>query len=265
VPGAARDRVEERWRRLRRLAPRLAKVIEWPHVHEQDELESLLRSCAFTYRLDAPSPDPQRNAGYLGARASLNTIRQLTRPGLYEATADWRLLLGTDHRPRVPERDRQARRAAAWLELSYWWRWAFRACLEPSGPRAADIAMKIVAEPARIWLWLARGERPGSREAVLRRALELMPEEHGPLTCALGLRARIARDTEPQLRIALEGLVSLSARIAELIEAEVAAAGATPVRLIGDEPHALCDWRALALTPALDETFALLPGSASDP
>jgi predicted nucleotidyltransferase len=284
--GVARERVTGRWTRLLRAFRPTDLLLDYPLVYEEDELREVAGATALTYGLDEPG---ERRAAYNGDGVSEDRIRLLERPGLYGATDDWRLLTGPDRRPPEPARDAQLRRIAAWLELLSWWRWVFSVCVDPSGPRTADLCVKLVAEPARIWLWLAHGERAGGRSDVLHRALRRMPEEAEPFRRALELRRSLPDSPEPPLAEVLPVLVRLSARIAGLIAAEVEEHGATEVRLAGPDPDelvlpqggwrpcdalvggreprllALCDWRSLACPTLPDECFAPLPGDPGDP
>ena len=213
----------------------------------------------------------------------------LERPGLYSSTASWRLLFGPERRPRQRERDPQLRFIAAWLELCAWWQWASPVCADPSGPRAASLCVKLIAEPARIWLWLAHGERVGRREDVLALARRRLPEEREAVERASHLLRALPSSPAPPLAELMPALVRLSTRIAELIEGEIAGAGTTEVALAGSDaaelidaygrwkptgslaggeaPRVLplCDWRGLARPRLLDESFALLDGDPGDP
>ena len=135
APGAAAQRLRRRWERLRRAFPPATLVVDWPHVHEDAELDELSGASALTLGL----ADGSGRAGYFGEGASLDRVRLLERPGLYDTAAGWRLLTGPDRRPPERPRDRQRTRIAAWLELVYWWRWAFRVCADPVEPRASDM------------------------------------------------------------------------------------------------------------------------------
>ena len=279
APGAARARIERRWERLIGALPAVGALVDWPRIHETPELARLAGASAFTYGLGAEGGESANRAVYLGAGASLDTLRHAGRPGLYGATADWRLLRGPDRRPPEPDRGRQLRRIAAWLELVYWWKPIFRACVDRASPRAADVAVKAIAEPARIWLWLAHGERPADREAVLERALRLLPEEEPALRLALRLRRHLRRSPDAPLDDALGAAVRFSERIAELVGREIAGAGADEVRLLGEAEDAvspgepdrsrrlipLADWRAVAYPSAPDETLEPDEGEPSAP
>jgi hypothetical protein len=216
----------------------------------------------------------------VGPGPTLDRDRMLARPGLFGSTADWRLLGGPDRRPPEPTRDRQSQRVAAWLELVYWWRWVFPACAQARGPRAADLAVKFVAEPARIWLWLARGEQASGRADALSRALRALPEEEISLRRALELHRDLSGAPEAALENALRALLRLSERIAELIAREIAEAGTTRVRLAGADSAELlvppgeggngslvplADWRAVVVPSQPDESLAPVSGDLADP
>jgi hypothetical protein len=137
--------------------------------------------------------------------------------------------------------------------------------------------VKLVAEPARIWLWLVEREQILARRAVLRRALELMPEEEEALRGALALHDDLPRSPEAPLADELPFCLRMSVRLAGLLEAEIADAETTPVRLLwgagararaarpGARPLPLADWRAVVVPRGIEETFVVLEGDAADP
>jgi hypothetical protein len=276
-PGGPAACVRERWRRLQARFPLAKTVLDWPRVYEQAELRDFADSSAFTYGLEPGGNTGAVRAAYFGPRASLDAVRVLERPGLYAPAAGWRRLSGHDRRPHDVVRDEQARRIAGWLELLYWWRWAVRFCVFPIEPRVADLSAKLIAETARIWLWLAHGERASSREDVLERALTRLPEEEDALGYAIDLRRRLPDSPEEPLRHALPSALRMSTRIAQLLGYQVAEHGTSEVRLVGaegvgamgDGPEAgrlpLVDWRALACATAPDESLLSLGGDPSDP
>lgn len=285
-PGLARERATERWQRPRRAFPLIDLLFDYPLILEERELREVAGSSALTQGLNGAGPP---RASYFGDGASPGRTRMLERPGLYGSTADWQLLSGTDRRPREPARDAQLRRLAAWLELVYWWRWAFLVCSERTGPRIASLCVRLVAEPARIWLWLAHGERAAGRADALQRALRRLPEEEVALRRALELDRSIPDSPAPPLAEVLPVLLRLSERIARVIGTEIESDGATDVRLAGADPVELTlsegrwrpadtlaggleprllpltDWRSLVWSLVLDESFALLPGDPADP
>lgn len=237
-PGAAARRARRRRDRLRRALPCSRLVLDWPCVYEDGELRELAAGSALTLGGPACAGDPE----------NLDRLLMLERPGLYGTTAGWHLIRGPGWRAPEPVRDSQERLVAAWLELTFWWRHLFAACAGPVEPRLADMCVKCVAEPARIWLWLVEGERIAGRGDVLRRAIEEMPEEREVLERALVLQAELHRSPDPPLAETLPGMIRISGRIATLMDAAADAAGSTEVRLTGDPPGdrlPLLDWRAL--------------------
>jgi predicted nucleotidyltransferase len=267
-PGVARERVAARWMRLRRRFRVTDLLLDYPVALEEPELREVVGSSALTHARPT----------YLGGTLVQDKIRMLERPGLYGATGYWRLIRGRDRRPAEPERDPQQRRIAAWLELSYWWQWAYPVCADPAGPRTASLCVKLVAEPARIWLWLAHGERAGGRVDVLQRALRKLPEEETVIRGALELQARLTTSPPPPLDEVIPFLVRMSERVAQRLADEVRDQGVTEVRLTGVDPleivHAhggprtgvlpLCDWRALVFPRLPDELFVPSPGDPAD-
>jgi hypothetical protein len=284
--GTARARSYDRWLRVRRSLPVVDLVLDYPRIYDERELKVLARDSAYTFGLDrAEGP----RAGYFGLAAGADGSRLLERPGLYGPTTDWRRLHGPERRPFPQRRGRQAERIAAWLELAYWWQWVFPVCLDPSGPRTPHLCVKLVAEPARVWLWLAHAERVPGRGEALRRALDRLPEEEEALRGALALQSSLSTLPRPPLEESVAALARMSARIAALIAAELEEHGTSEVRLTGGEPGTLLpewetqgqfpqetrlpaagafpltDWRALAFGRGPDETFELLPGDPAQP
>ncbi len=267
-PGGASARVRRRWERLDRALPKTGRLLDEPRAYDEAELRDIVGSSALTYGLEGTG---ENRAALVDEASTIDTQWMLHRPGLYGATADWRLLSGPDRRPVEPPRSAQERRIAAWLELVCRWRWTLNACANLGAPATPSNWVKRIAEPARIWLWLAHGERLGTRAEVLRRALQRLPEEEHMIRLALALQ-RSQREPEASLLgDLLPLLLRLSARIDRLIADQITPAGATEVRLVG---HAvgefggrlpLCDWRSLA-TPSLpDESFALRDDDPGDP
>jgi hypothetical protein len=264
--GAAdRMRVKIRRRRLHRVlpAPRLLLEIR---VEEELDVHAVSAASVLTHGLDGRAAAPV----YRPAPAAASRPRLQERPGLYGPLNDWRLLLGPELRPGKREWAPAERSIASWLELQFWWRQAFLTCVEPSGPRKRYLSVKLVAEPARILLWLVHGERIVRRKEVLERALRLMPEEEPSARLALATLDRLPDAEEPPLEDALRSLVRQSNRVAELLLRETSDVGSTQVRLMGTsgEPGTespalpLTDWRARAVPAPLepDETFAPAPG-----
>ena len=251
--GAGAQRVLRRWSRLRSGTALVGR----PWVFGKAEMHELDGHSVLTL--------PTATSGYLGGRASLDRVRRLERPGLYGPATYGLRLRGPERRPAAAILDARADRAAAWLELVYWWRWVFVACVRPIEPRATDMCTEFVAEPARIWLWLARGERAGAFGDVMSRAIDLLPQEERALRWAVDARRALPQTTGDPFAIALPAM----ARISALIAAELAAAGEPPTRVRldsppGSGPRPLVDWRALASPLAAEETFAVVPGDGAE-
>lgn len=277
--GVGRRRVRERWDFLERAAPALGLLADPPAVYDQADLRQR-SGTALTYGLEE-RPEP---AAFHGPATDDDARRPLDRPGLEGPAEGWRRVRGPERRPPAPRRDRQEQRIAAWLELGHWWRWLFGVCAEPRRPRSADACVKFIAEPARVWLWLAHGERLTGRDEVLRRAAVRLPEHAPTFELALALRRSLPRSPPAPVAQALGGALGLTARVAALLEAEVAGAGETTVRLSGIDESlalakggldpaagpagrlvALCDWRQLVMPELADEALAPLDADAGDP
>jgi hypothetical protein len=282
IPGGAKNGVADRERRLQRWS--LMLDVE---IYEERDLQAESAAPVLTHGLKGRAPAPVYRAGLAG----LAPPRLQERPGLYGPLCDWRLLVGPEHRPQPRDWMPGERSLAAWLELQFWWRQAFRACVDPPGPRKPYLCVKLVAEPARILLWLVHGERIERRKEILERALRLMPEEEASLRMALATLERLPDVPEPPLEDAMRSLVRQSSRLGEVLSQETADAGATQVRLVRTdgglplppgaaaglrslargrpEPELLplTDWRARAMPSPLepDETFAVIPGDPADP
>jgi hypothetical protein len=287
-PGAVRAGARRRWERIRHRFPLLGRLFHLA-VFEDNDLADAVRQPALTYGLDGSSGSPAEAACYRTVGTPEKT-GLLEGPGLYGPMQEWRLVGGRDRLPPAPVYDAQRRRIAAWLQIQSWWRFTFRACVDPGEPSVPFLCVKLVAEPARIWLWLTGGERLFDRKEVLERALRSMPDEEHALRQALELYHELPRSPDPPLAETLPSFVRLSGRIARLLEEDVLGAGATDVRLTwggpselpeqpesdaklrslvaggaGPELLPLADWRALVLSWVGDEAFAPLPADPGDP
>ena len=125
----------------------------------------------------------------------------------------WRRLAGPPLALGLAPRDRQHERIAAWMTLQAWWRHAYRACAAPDAPWIAYLCVKLVAKQARVWLWLAAGERAGSRVDVLERARAALPEESEAFAFALDLHGRLRSAPDPPLDVALAAAARLTDRV----------------------------------------------------
>lgn len=280
APGHARERVRERWQRIARALPTLGRLVV-VNVYEQADLADAARSTVLTYGLDRGDGDP-RYALFFGERPPDVHYSVRVRPGLYGPTSDWRLVAGRDRRPGIVAPAGLDRWPPAWLDLECWWRYAFWASAEDDPLAVTDLCVKLVAEAARIWLWVAHGEREPGRPAVLERALRRLPEEEQALRLALALHRRLPA-AEPSLGPVVSYLLRMSSRLAARLAADVEGEGATRVRLHwpdapglasptagGGPPEGrpilpLVDWRARAFPEPPDESFVLLAGSPESP
>jgi nucleotidyltransferase-like protein len=275
----------ENWKNFARRVTTFRSAIQHCWFYEENDLEKSLSEPCLTYGL-ARADDEQSDdrAGFLGANALHDHMGLQTHPSLYGASVEWRRLDGTDRLPPKRADDEQSRRVAAWLDLQYWWRHAFLACRDPAPAHIPLLCVKLIAEPVRLWLWLERGERVGTREAALQRGLAELPEERELIQSALDLQKALPRSPRPPMLEVIAGLVRLSERLAAHMQLAAATAGSVDVRLTGGKDlvstsipeavsrhsgargavgHALplADWRACAVPGIPDETFALIaPG-----
>lgn len=252
--------LQQRWERLTRWVRPLSWLVNGVPIYPQRELPALASTC-FRYGLGETPP-----AALFFPPGS--SIRLATLPGLWPM-ADWHPLAGPDVRPRIDAADPDQRRLAVTLELQFWWTLAFRAATAPDAHWAPYLCVKLIAEPARILLWLEHGERHTQRVAVLKRALEAFPQERTAIEYALELRASLHRRRVASLAPVLPCLVRLSARVAESLSGELEPLGTTTVTLAGAPLAAsalpLCDWRALVRAPSVEESFVIAPGRVDDP
>jgi hypothetical protein len=256
-----------------------------------DELAEMCFSPFVTHAWDPQRRTARPRARFYGDHSHRERFgpRADTSLRLYGPLRRWQLVAGRDVAG-VPDSPDAYRWLWSWLDLQFFWKHAFRTCANPSSPQAAYFCTKMVAEPARMWLWLSRGAQPTNRSTeVLEEALRLMPEEERVLQLALSLRRSLPSSVDPPLDAALAWLWRMSARFGDRLAAEVRSAGATTVRLVGggDElvpaprgtdamvsllgreaaptPMPLLDWRALVVPNLPDEAFVVLRGDPADP
>jgi hypothetical protein len=258
------ERVRRRWSAALARMPWLDRLVDWPLILREQDLGAVAGGCALTFGLE------DGRAAYFGDDASVDVIRTLEHPGLSAPTAGWRLLRGAERRPAPPPRDAQHERLAAWSEVLLWWRWAFVFCDQPRTPRAADVCVKLISEPARAWLWLAHRERAAGRADALARLAERLPEEEPAARLALELQRRMPTAPPAPFAEVLPALVRMTRRIDALIEAELAGGPVDEVSLAGAPPPGcgplpLVDWPAVAAPAAFAETFTIAPGDPGDP
>jgi hypothetical protein len=273
-PGGGRGehlRLKRRWHRARRFLPApVSRMIGDVPVYEDGELQAAVEASILTSGMRADGDAGASSAVLFGNDPPHDESELRARPGLSRPTGSWSLIAGPERRPPIPPRDRQELRIAAWLELQFWWRTAFEAFADSTTPWAPYTCVKMVSEPARIWLALAGEATNQSRELTLRSAAAHLPEMAEAFTGARELLRSLPLSPEPPLSRSLDHLVALSERISGRLRAELAGEGSTEVRLAGDpgdlllprrKPPAgsvpLLDWRALAVPSLPDE--ALLP------
>jgi hypothetical protein len=279
-----RDVVLARWRWLRRALRGFTRAIGIA-LYVEEDLADEDGATVFTYGLGARGPAQDTEGGYLRRGRPVDDLYRRLHPGIYGPGRTWRLVQGRRRTPGEPVGSAEYRRLAAWLELQWWWRFAFELCTNPDPAFASYIAFKLVAEPARIWVWLADGRRVKGRREAIERALVLLPEEEDVLRGALTLHHRLPRAADPPRAQTLEWLLRIGDRIAALLEAEILVHGTSEVRLVdGDlvlgreareaservtatalrrEP--LVDWRARSMPRLADEALLALEIDPADP
>jgi hypothetical protein len=287
-PGKTRGRLLERWRRLTVRFPTLTDLFQlW--VYEEADLRRLDGATYLSFERSGLDDERPSAPAFLGRRAPSDPMALLDRPGLYGPRRDWRRL-GSPRRPPAPISDLSAQTMFAWLELRFLWTHAFLTVVDPTRDSAAYTCQKLVADSARILLWLRFGERIFDREETLRRALQRMPEEARALRQAIDLGRRLPHHPSPPIEDALPFLVRTSSTIAEHLASTADRTSATKVRLAWDKPHRLllsdeaitrastlvtgghrpalvplADWRARAVPQMLDPALAVVPGDPGDP
>ncbi len=257
APDAGRPR--RRWTRLRRAVPPLAEVFPDLATYTPLELHAAADSTTLTHG---------SGALYLGPAWARDERGLRERPGLTGPAGDWRKLHGAERRAPVLAPARHEMQIAAWLELQFWWREAMRTDLLPDHPHFAYLAFKLVAQAARAWLLVERGERTDGREDALRRALARAPEEEQALRRALVLRGELYRPHPEAWEELLPAFARLSGRVAARLVAEAQAAGAVEVRVRGIPREGvlpLVDWRGLVLGERLDDVLVPAPGDPGSP
>jgi hypothetical protein len=289
--GRARERVRRRLRRVSRGLPVVGDLLfGWPSVYEAPDLADAVAEPVLTYGLSGRAGRDRTHAVYSGPHSDDDKLRLAERPQLYGPTNDWRLLAGFDRRPPPPTLDADHRRIAAWLELQYWWQWAFDACARPDQLHNAYLCVKLLAESVRAWLWLERGERVETREQALVMGPAVFPEEGEAFERAGELRLRLRDAPAPPLAEFIPVFLRLSDRIARELGRQVEPGGWTEVRLEWSDRGALAvpdggwppdrptpwdeaahpllplaDWRAIASPSRPDDAFFLVEGDPGDP
>lgn len=271
-PHEAGPRLMARWRRLTRILPGLGRIV-YLECYWASELEPLRRT-RFTYGLDGRWP---RSLLFADSPRSWRAPEHRTLPPLLPdlwPVEGWRLIVGTDLRPGPSVGGSEPSHLLTWVHLQYWWRLGLRVLGEPVAPWVAYACVKLVAESAKILLWLEHHERHVVRRKILQRGLEVLPEEEATLRFALGLLDDLASVGASPVEVVWPCFVRLSARIARRLSAELESMGTTKVRLEGMPlaqpgegpagPRPLGDWTALVWPPGRDESFVVSSGSAVD-
>jgi hypothetical protein len=258
-------RLKARWDWLENAVEGCGRFVN-PEFYAESELPGIA-STVFTFGLDERPP---RSLFFPDPCGTGRAEQRPPGPIPYAwPMENWRLLLGRDLRPLGAARSRAQSLLLAWADLQFWWTHVFKTVADPVAPWSPYTCVKLVAEPARILIWLEHGEQLFGRLEVLRRALELFPEEEPAIRFALRLRANLRLVDVTQIEEALPCCVRLSARIADRLAAELAAHGTTDVALGGEPADAtampLCDWPALVRPPSEPETFFVAAGRPDDP
>ena len=274
VPGDP-ARASARWDALRKRLPGFVDgMVDLSVVGAEDALEA---------SATAGPLRPEATCLHAGARPDPIGIRE--RPGLYAPLWTWRRVEGPELLGRRDGYGEQERRIAAWLELQHWYRWLATPCLAPDSPHSAYLAMKLLAEPVRIALWLEWGEQHGDRRSVLAAARRAFPEEAEAIEAAQTLLDGLSSLPPAPLGALLPASVRFAERIAARITSDLAEHGTTEVALLGDpaaelvtdnrslprlrtldpaaRPLALPDWRALVV-PALPDAAIVPLGAQID-
>jgi hypothetical protein len=287
-PERARIRLRERWLGLCRKAPVLSFVVTEVCAYDEKEFRAAASSSCLTCGLDGHSPGAATS--FFGPDRLTDEAGLQVRPGLWPTRA-WRLVAGKDVRP-APVDDPESSRLLAWMELQFWWRFAFDLSDEPETHQLHSfqipfLFVKLVAEPVRILLSFVYGERVLERKAVLERGLELFPDEEAAIRGALELLTNLHRSPSAELADFMPSLVRLSSRLADAIAGDLDDRGATQVVLLGVNDPAvplvararahrpadserlprfrpLADWLARVRPRPQEEAFVVLDGDPSD-
>ena len=274
VSGRGRRHLGRRLRYVRRAVPALRRLAPDVEVCEEHELQRAAADTVLTHGLKDPSSPANLLADTGWSRVAL--LQE--RPGIGRPLDTWRLMAGPERRPTALPPDADRDRIAAWLELQFWWRLAFDACLNPLALSTAYLCVKLVSEPVRAWLWLEHGEVVVGRRKALLRGLRALPEEEPAIRRALELEASLNRSPNAPVRDAISLLTRLTTRVAGNLAAAAGEAGVTDVRLVGTGQQLslpagappqgvvpLADWRAIVAPRIPDEGLVVRAGDPADP
>jgi hypothetical protein len=230
-------------------------------VTEEDDLAALWGRDPLLW----PGPGPR----YSGEHRIVDAMSLCERPMLPAPGAWWSHLCGPERLPRAAPRTPGERRVAAWLELQFWWRFAFEGCAEPLGARKPALAVKLAAESVRTLVWLRDDVWIASRREGLVAAAAEFPD-----LAAVAARALAAADAgQGRAQLTVGEVLPLAVRAtwetAALLAAAADEAGWEEVRLagIGDgdgDGAALCDWRGRMLAPWPVERLVPCAGALDD-
>ena len=259
--GAAQLSASENWKKLCRRFPLVGYVIQHCWFYEEDDLGESLSAPCLTFglasRQDGEGDD---RAAFLGTQPLHDHMGLQSRPSLYGARTEWRSVGGPDRLPRIGSPDMQSRRVAAWLDLQYWWRYAYHACADPTRDHVPLLCVKLLAEPVRLWLWLERNEQVATREAALQRGLSELPDERESLQLGLNLLSTLHRSPEPPVPEVIAALLRHTERLTQHMRTAADTAGYVDVKLVGDELVVTADVRDRMRTlTARNESLELLP------
>jgi hypothetical protein len=270
------DTARRRWQQLVRRFPPLAGLVPHLWLYRQECLAECLAATCLTSGLDQEGKATK--AVLLGPSPPADEMGLLQRPGLESPRDDWVPLTGPERRPVAAALDEQERRLRAWLELQEWWRYAFLALSAESSVHTPYVCVKLVAEPARILLWLDGEVSGGDRVSVLELASRLIPQEEPAFHRAIALYRSLPRSPDPPLTDALATLLRLSELIAARLSTAVESVGTTGVRIEGgdvrtaalpaepqERPVPLADWRACVVPASPDEVVVPLDGNPGEP
>lgn len=279
--GAPQLRARESWKRFCQRFPLFKLVIQHCWFYEEDDLRQSTSASCLTHGLASNPGAVEDRAAFLGPHALRDHAGLHTRPSLYGVRGEWKRLAGRDRLPKDVHDDPQSRRIAAWLDLQYWWRHAFQACVEPERAHVPLLCVKLLAEPVRLLLWSKRGERVATREAALRRGLAELPDLRDFFQLGLDLMKALPLSPNPPIPETIAGLLRQTELLAQQMRAAADAAGYLDVRLTGANeiivtPDArnrmdaliaqgysaellpLADWRARAVPGVPDEALMLI-------
>jgi hypothetical protein len=264
APEGSYERTRRAWKTICSRVP-LHRLV-WVAVWRAADLEAAARATAFTYEAQTDGQAP-----------SSAMAPALIRPDLYGAGTGWRLVSGRDVRPHAVTWDEAEREIVAWSELQLWWRFVFRTAF---GERAVDHLnypwLKVIAEHARILLWLDHSIVVRSRPAVLATAVRLFPDDE-VLRRAwrdwdTGFVPR-SLDVSEILAWALAAVKKVADKLAEnsdgppmsvKLEGKDSSQPVLSMPANDDEVLPLADWPARVLVRPFEEGLVATPGDPTD-